>query len=145
VLELGLDALLFVCTLGIGWLAWWIIAWEEGKTPARAILHTRAVRADTRAPASYGRIALREAVGKGIAGAAGAAGFYFRDAGLVAPLVFAASMAYCAMSGVAAALDDRKRAIWDLLARTEVVLEPEVAPTPADDVTQTAAGSTSPS
>jgi uncharacterized RDD family membrane protein YckC len=129
-LGLLLELLLIVCTVFVGWLAWWIVVWDTGRTPAKSILHTRIVRSDNRQLPSFGRMAIREVIGKGIAGAAGAYGLYKLGDGATAPRVLlAAALAYLAMSCVSAVLDDKRRALWDVFAGTVVVLDPEVSPT----------------
>jgi uncharacterized RDD family membrane protein YckC len=129
-LGLLLELLLIVCTVFVGWLAWWIIVWDTGRTPAKSILHTRIVRSDNRQLPSFSRMAIREAIGKGIAGVAGAYGLYkLGDGGTAPRLLLAASLAYLAMSCVSALLDDKRRALWDVFAGTVVVLDPEVSPT----------------
>jgi uncharacterized RDD family membrane protein YckC len=125
-----LDLLLIVCTVFVGWLSWWIIVWDTGRTPAKSILHTRIVRSDNRQLPSFARMALREAIGKGVAGLAGAYGLYkLGDGGTVPRLLLAAALAWLAMSVVSALLDDNRRALWDVFSGTVVVLDPEVSPT----------------
>ena len=43
-----LDLLLFVVTLGIGYLVWALIVWKDGLTPAKQLLDMRCYR-----PADY--------------------------------------------------------------------------------------------
>jgi hypothetical protein len=63
-----LDNLLFVVTLGIGWLIWSFAVYGRGQTPARQLLGHVAVDATTGQPLGWGRTALRELVLKGIVG-----------------------------------------------------------------------------
>jgi len=129
-----LDGILVACTIVVGWLAWWIIDWDSGRSPAKSILHTRVVRADTRALPGFGRMALREVVGKALPAGAGLLGLLMLgDGSNVARFLVAASLAWYAMSIVAALLDERRRALWDLFAGTIVVLDPEVSPTAEAD------------
>jgi hypothetical protein len=115
--ELGLEIVLMACTFGFGWVGWWIIAWADGQTPAKVVLHLHVVNAHDGRVASFGRMAVREALGKAVAGVAVLAGVAF---GLWWLLALAA--AYVA-AGVAIAITDvRRRTLWDRLART-VVLE----------------------
>lgn len=124
-----LDGVLVICTVGVGWLAWWIIAWDYGRSPAKTILRTRVVRADNRELPGFARMALREAVGKGVPGGLGVIGLYLLSGGSsVARFLIAMSLAWLAMSAVAALLDDNRRALWDVFAKTIVVLDPEVSP-----------------
>jgi uncharacterized RDD family membrane protein YckC len=59
-----LDMLLIVCTLVIGWIVWALIAWTQGQSPAKQLLGMRVVRLDTRTRAGWGRMFLRDFVGK---------------------------------------------------------------------------------
>ncbi len=131
---LFLDGVLIVCTLLVGWLAWWIVSWDDGRSPSKVVLHTRVVRADNRELPGFARMALREVVGKGIPGGAGLIGLsMLGDGSTTARLLVAASLAWLAMCGVAALLDEHRRSLWDAFSGTIVVLEPDVAETvPAD-------------
>ena len=121
---------MFVCTVGIGWLTWWIIAWDSGRSPAKTVLHMRVVRADTRVLPGFGRMALREGAGKGVPGVAGLIGLYLLGGGSpAARFLIAAALAWLAMSGVAALLDRERQALWDTFSGTIVVLDPDVSPT----------------
>jgi|GEM_PF-2828807 len=130
-----LDAVLVVCTVGVGWLVWWILAWEHGSSPAKAVLHTRVVRTGTRELPGFARMALREAVGKGVAGGALAAGLYLLGGdSRLGPYLVALSLAWFAMVIASALLDPHRRALWDAFAGTIVVLDPEVSrPNPAPE------------
>jgi len=124
-----LDGLLVVCTVLVGWLAWWIIDWDSGRSPAKTILHTRVVRADDRELPGFGRMALREVVGKAIPAGAGLVGvMMLGDGSSTARFLVAASLAWFAMSIVAALLDTQRRTLWDMFAGTIVVLDPDVSP-----------------
>jgi hypothetical protein len=123
-----LDGVLVVCTVFVGWLAWWIIDWDSGRSPAKSILHTRVVRADNRELPGFGRMAVRELIGKGIPAGAGLIGFsMLGDGGNAGRFLVAASLAWFAMSSVAALLDAQRRTLWDAMAGTNVVLDPDVA------------------
>jgi uncharacterized RDD family membrane protein YckC len=52
--------MLFMVTLGIGWMIWSLIVWGEGQTPAKKILKIRVFAADTQRPATWGHMAIRE-------------------------------------------------------------------------------------
>ena len=123
--ELGLEAVLMACTFGFGWVGWWIIAWADGQSPAKVVLHLHVVRADDGRLASFARMAVREALGKGTAGVAVLAAVYLRQWWLLA-----IAAAYLAASVAVALSDVRRRTLWDRLAGT-VVLEgdPPVVPT----------------
>lgn len=56
----ALDAVLWVLTLGIGWLIWSFIVWGEGQTPAKKILKIRVRNHQTGAVATWGHMAVRE-------------------------------------------------------------------------------------
>ena len=114
----------------MGWLAWWIIDWDSGRSPAKAILHTRVVRADDRELPGFGRMALREVVGKAIPAGVGLIGILMLGGGSsAARFLLAASLAWFATLIVAALLDDQRRTLWDMFAGTIVVLDPDVSPT----------------
>jgi len=112
----GLDLVLVPCTLVFGWVGWWIIAWADGQTPAKSLLHQHTVSASDGALASFGRMAVREAVGKGIGALPVLAGAYF---GL--PVIAAAGVLYGVVGASVAAADPRRRTLWDRLAGTVVV------------------------
>lgn len=54
-----LEPVLFVLTLGIGYIIWWVIAMAQGQTPGKQLLGIRAVRADGR-PLGWGMTFVRE-------------------------------------------------------------------------------------
>ena len=58
-----LAVLLFIVTLGIGYLAWGIVTWGGGQTPAQKLLGLRCWLPEARRPASRGQMALRQATG----------------------------------------------------------------------------------
>ena len=59
-----LDGLLAIVTLLIGWFIWSLIVWKDGQSPAKRLLGMRVANKDTGAPASWGRMFLREFVAK---------------------------------------------------------------------------------
>jgi uncharacterized RDD family membrane protein YckC/RNA polymerase subunit RPABC4/transcription elongation factor Spt4 len=59
-----LDGLLIVCTLVIGWVIWTLVVWAQGQTPGKQLLGMRVVRLDTRTYAGWGKMFLRDFVGK---------------------------------------------------------------------------------
>jgi hypothetical protein len=122
------------CTFGFGWVGWWIIAWSDGQSPAKVVLHLHVVNAEDGRLASFGRMAVRELVGKAIAGAGVAAGVYLGLWWLLGVVAL-----YVAVSGVLALTDNRRRTLWDRLAKT-VVLEGD--PPPVVSVTPPAEAST---
>jgi uncharacterized RDD family membrane protein YckC len=60
----ALDCLLAVVTCGIGWLIWSIVLWQQGTSPAKKMLGLVVIDTTTGAPASMGKMAMRELVGK---------------------------------------------------------------------------------
>jgi uncharacterized RDD family membrane protein YckC len=59
-----LGLVLLVITLGIGYAIWGVIAWRKGRTPTQQILRLRTERMGDRGPAGWGRMALREVLGR---------------------------------------------------------------------------------
>lgn len=104
-----LEGLLVVCTLVIGWFIWTLIVWAQGQTPAKQLLGMRVVRLDTRAYAGWGRMFLRDFVGKGIVWLVG-----------VALFAIGAVIADCWLLW-----DKDKQELWDKLAGTVVVNDPD--------------------
>jgi uncharacterized RDD family membrane protein YckC len=58
-----LAVLLFVGTLGIGYIIWSLVTWAHGQTPAQRLLGLRCWRPGTGRPASLRQMALRQASG----------------------------------------------------------------------------------
>lgn len=54
---------LFIVTLGIGYIIWDVILWQKGQTPAYKIMKMQVVRKDTGQPATGGTMFLRGFVG----------------------------------------------------------------------------------
>jgi len=52
---------LLVATLLVGWLAWSVVEWHRGRTPAYRLVGLRVVRTSDGAPIGLWRSALREA------------------------------------------------------------------------------------
>lgn len=75
-----LELLLLVVTLGIGWIIWSLIVWSKGTTPGHHVLRLYIVDEKTGRTATWGHMALREFVMKGIVGSAASTlsfGIYF--------------------------------------------------------------------
>lgn len=129
--ELGLEVVLMACTFGFGWVGWWIVVWADGQSPAKVVLHMHVVRANDGSLASFNRMAVREALGKGVAGVAVLAGVYLQQWWLLA-----IAAAYLGASVAVAFSDVRRRTLWDRLAGTVVLegdpppLVPAIAATP---------------
>jgi uncharacterized RDD family membrane protein YckC len=102
-----LEALLIVVTLVIGWVIWSLIVWAKGQTPAKSLLGMRCIRTDTGRGATWGTMALREFVGKGVLGNA----------------TFGITTVVSAIMILADA--ERHQGIWDKLASTVVVEDPD--------------------
>jgi uncharacterized RDD family membrane protein YckC len=62
-----LDMLLIIVTLFIGWLVWTLIVWARGQTPGKQICGQRVVMKSTGRAASWGEMALRDFVIRGLA------------------------------------------------------------------------------
>jgi uncharacterized RDD family membrane protein YckC len=54
---------LFIATLGLGYLIWQVVAWDQGQTPAQRLLGLRCWRRDTREVACRKYMALRQGTG----------------------------------------------------------------------------------
>jgi uncharacterized RDD family membrane protein YckC len=99
-----LDGLLFIVTLGIGWLIWWIICWQTAQSPAKRILKMRIVRLDENRPLAVGEMAMRELVGKWLLG--------------FIPF-------YSFVGALFVIFDDNNQALWDKVASSTVVEDPD--------------------
>jgi uncharacterized RDD family membrane protein YckC len=55
--------LLFIVTLGIGYIIWSLMVWGYGQTPAQRLFGLRCWRPESRRLASRGQMALRQAIG----------------------------------------------------------------------------------
>lgn len=67
-----LSLLLVIVTLVIGYVIWGLIAWGKGTTPALQVLKMKVWRTDGRGVAGFGRMALREIIGRLVDGIVGA-------------------------------------------------------------------------
>ncbi len=103
-----LDGLLIVCTLVIGWIIWTLIVWAQGQTPAKQILGMRVVRLDTRAHAGWGRMFLRDFIGK-----------------LLVSLTFGLFFIGGVIADCWLLWDKDKQELWDKIAGTVVVNDPD--------------------
>jgi uncharacterized RDD family membrane protein YckC len=61
-----LDSLLGIVTLGIGWIIWFLIIAETGRTPGKSLMNMVTVDATTGQPIGFGRMAARELLLKGL-------------------------------------------------------------------------------
>jgi uncharacterized RDD family membrane protein YckC len=104
-----LEGLLVLCTLFIGWLVWTLVVWAQGQTPAKQVLGMRVVRLDTRTHAGWGRMFLRDFLGK---------------------LIVAIVSSLIPFIGTVAAdcwllWDKDRQELWDKIAGTVVVNDPD--------------------
>jgi hypothetical protein len=60
----ALDYLLSLVTLGIGWLIWFLVIADSGRSPGKSLMNMRCVDAATGRPLGFGRMVLRDVVGK---------------------------------------------------------------------------------
>ena len=63
-----LDILFAVVTLGIGYIIWALIVWDRGTTPGHQVLRQYVIDTKTGRTCTWGQMALREFVFKGIVG-----------------------------------------------------------------------------
>ena len=115
-----LDCILSVLTLGIGWIIWSLLAWRRGQSPAKQLMGMYVVH-DGR-PASWKRMAAREILAKGVAGALCGGDHLRRPRALGPRYLLVAALAlipyYFWM-----VFDAENRALWDQPAGTHVVEE----------------------
>jgi uncharacterized RDD family membrane protein YckC len=107
-----LDILLAIVTLLIGWLIWSLIVWGRGQSPGKQLLGMYCVHLPTMRVASWGRMALREIVGKWIIMWA----ISFVTFG-IGPLVLAFMLLWT----------KNRQELWDKVADTIVVNDPHGA------------------
>jgi uncharacterized RDD family membrane protein YckC len=99
-----LTILLFIVTLGIGYLIWGLIVWGRGQTPSLQVLGMRCYRPETGQVAGWGWMALREVIGWTVDGIAGIITY------LVSFILFASRQDH--------------RSLHDLIAGTVVLYDP---------------------
>lgn len=100
-----LECLLAVVTLGIGWLIWSLVVWGRGTTPGHQVLRLYVVDAKSGRTATWGHMALREFVMKGVVG------------GVASSITFGI---YFVVDSLFVVRDDRKT-LHDLMSSTSVV------------------------
>ena len=66
----ALAVLLFIVTLGAGYLIWSVVTWGQGQTPAQRILGLRCWHPETGHVAGRGQMALRQFTGLALNGQA---------------------------------------------------------------------------
>jgi uncharacterized RDD family membrane protein YckC len=100
----ALDAVLFVVTAGVGWVAWSAVTWRHGQTPAKRLLRMRCI--DTR-----------------VGSAAGFRTMACREVGLKwVPSILTLGLGL--VVGGAACLGERREALWDKAGKTIVIDDP---------------------
>lgn len=109
-----LDGLLVVVTLIIGWIIWTLVVWAQGQTPGKQILGMRVVRLDRRTYAGWGRMFLRDFVGKLVVGV------------ISSLLLVTEVIALCWLLW-----DKDRQELWDKIAGTIVVNDPDKRLIPA--------------
>jgi hypothetical protein len=106
-----LTAVLFVVTLGVGWLAWSVVEWCSGRTPSYRRTHLRVVRQSDQRPIGLARSLLRE---------------------ICCALLLVPTLVACGLLALGFAMGasppggifaQSPRAPWDVLTSTEVVNE----------------------
>jgi uncharacterized RDD family membrane protein YckC len=81
-----LDGVLMIVTLIIGWVIWSLIVWSDGRSPGKQLLGMRVYKYDTRRPAGWGDMFVREFLVAGVL--LYVLGFFtFGLAGLIATLL----------------------------------------------------------
>ena len=106
-----LDVVLFIVTLVIGYLIWEIgFAWRHGQTPGKQVLKMRVINSADGRTATWGRMALRDLLIKGIV------------FGIIWILF---------VVGAAFVFSDTRQALWDRIVGTAVVDDPQGVLAPA--------------
>lgn len=106
-----LELLLAVVTLVIGWLIWSLIIYSRGQSPAKQVMKMRVIRLESRRPADWGWMALRELVLKWIV--------IFFLAG-----VFLLGIVWVIVNGIVMLNNDRNQTVWDKMLKTVVISDP---------------------
>jgi uncharacterized RDD family membrane protein YckC len=99
-----LSILLVIVTLVIGYIVWGLIAWGKGTTPALQVLGMKVWRVDQPGVPGWGRMALREVVGRIVEGILGAI------SQIVSFVLFVST--------------EKRQALHDMIASTTVVYDP---------------------
>jgi uncharacterized RDD family membrane protein YckC len=99
-----LEIVLFIVTLGIGYLIWMLIAWGKGLTPGKQVMGLRVYHLQNQRAASWGQMFVRQVVG-------GIVNSVFFDIGLIISVVFLFT-------------DPLRRTVPDRIAGTIVLSDP---------------------
>lgn len=102
----ALDAALALITLFIGWFIWSLVIWGKGQTPGKSLLGMRVVVNDTGRAATWGTMALRELLAKGLLGT-----ITFGITTIISVVMILAT--------------DERQGIWDRIVSTTVVDDPD--------------------
>jgi uncharacterized RDD family membrane protein YckC len=127
----AVDYGFYIVTFGIGWIIWNLIVWTDGRTPGHQVLKMRVYSTDTKKPASWGHMALRQVVlplSYGIIplvfvgiGAAmttnGGSGAVYVAAGYILGVVFFCVDAFWIFK------DEKRQRVTDIFAKTAVLNE----------------------
>ncbi len=105
-----LDGVLAIVTLLIGWLIWSLIVWNRSQTPGKQLLKMKTVKIETGERATYGTMALREAVGKWLI-----VGVVIGSLCSLAALVLDFMLLW----------DKDRQELWDKIASTIIVDDPD--------------------
>jgi len=115
-----LEAILQVCTLGIGWFIWFFIVAPRGQTPAKQLLHVYIHDNETGQVATAGRVWMREFVAKNAAvWLLTLAGYLIFDS-----TSFGLGNIYYII-GALMVFSEGGRALWDRIAGTVVRYHPD--------------------
>jgi hypothetical protein len=106
-----LEGVLVVATLGVGWLAWSLVVWRRGQTPAKQLLRMRCIDTWTGRAAGFRTMARREAADKWL------------------PTV--ATLGLWMFAGGMLVLGERRECAWDKTAGAIVIDDPDGRYAPA--------------
>lgn len=98
-----LELVLFVVTLGVGWLVWSVLEWRHARTPAKRLRHQQVVLVRGGAPAGFGRMCSRQLGGGAV--------------------TFLLGLSTCGIGWLFAAwlvFSPSRQALWDRIAGTTV-------------------------
>jgi uncharacterized RDD family membrane protein YckC len=104
-----LTGLLVVVTLVVGYLVWALIIWGRGQSPAKQLLGMRVIDLADRHAAGWGRMFLRQFVARGIV--------------VTALSVMTGGIGW--LVSVALIFGANRQTLWDRMANTVVVDDPE--------------------
>ena len=113
--EYCLELVLFLVTLGIGWLIWALVILGRGQSPAKQILNMRTVDADTGQVPSYGMMFVRD----------------FLCKGLLMSIITSITFGLGLILYFWLTWDDKNQELWDKMVNTVVVEDPDGSLAPA--------------